>query len=467
VGSTSRLGLLRRSPSFAYLFLATAGSSFGTYLAAVALVLQIRDLTGSGVWVAALLIADFLPIVLIGFLLGPLVDRLSRRWLMIVSDLVRCGVFAALPFVDTAEGLVVLAAVTGVATGFFFPAANAAIPNLVSEEDLANANSLTVTVDTLAMTVGPLIGAMLYAAWGPAVPYAVNAVTFLVSAAFVAKLAERSLRSSDPLTRGHWRDVGDGLKLVVTSRPLRTVLIVWNVALLGSGAVNVAEVFFAKDVLEAGDIGYGTLVAASGIGLAIGSFLSAPALGSVGLRRNYVGSLVLMGVGWGAAALSGSIWLAVAFVVGGAAGNGSVVVCNRLLVQRGAPDQYRGRALATIMSSNYAVVGVAMAAAGVLTDLVGSRTVWLVGGGLYLFAAFVALVLTRWLPVTQADEWEAVEASSESAAAALNGGPSAEMPERVEETDGERGAPVPPLERIATLLEEIEARRDVEARRGY
>ena len=186
--------------------------------------------------------------------------------------------------------------------------------------------------------------------------------------------------------------------------------------------VNVAEVFYAKDVLDAGDLGYGALVAASGVGLAIGSFLSAPALGRVGLRRNYVGSLVLMGVGWGAAALTGSIWLAVAFVIGGAAGNGSVVVCNRLLVQRGAPDQYRGRALATIMSSNYAVVGLAMGAAGVLTDVVGPRAVWIGAGAIYLFAALVALVMTRWLPVTQADEWDAVDASSESAAAALGNG---------------------------------------------
>ncbi len=462
VESTSRLGLLRRSPPFAYLFFATAGSSFGTYLAAVALVLQIRALTGSGMWVAALLIADFLPIVLIGFLLGPLADRLSRRWLMIASDLVRFGVFAVAPFVDTAEGLIVVAAITGIATGFFFPAANAAIPNLVPGKDLANANSLTVTVDTLAMTVGPILAAMLYAAWGPDVPYVVNAVTFLLSAALVARLAETSLRSEDPLTRGHWRDVGDGLKLVVTSRPLRTVLVVWNVAVLGSGAVNVAEVFFAKDVLNAGDIGYGTLVAASGVGLAIGSFLSAPALGKVGLRRNYVGSLVLMGVGWGAAALTGSIWFAVAFVVGGAAGNGSVIVCNRLLVQRGTPDQYRGRALATIMSSNYAVVGIGLGVAGVLIDLVGSRAVWLGAAGLYLVAAVVAFFMTRWLPVAQADEWDAVEASSESAVAALGNG---SAPIAVEVEELANGAPTPPLERYAALLEEIEARREVEARR--
>ncbi len=461
VESTSRLGLLRRSPSFAYLFLATAGSSFGTYLAAVALVLQIKELTESGTWIAVLLIADFLPIVVIGFLLGPLADRLSRRWLMIASDVVRFGVFAALPFVDSAVGLVVLAAVTGIATGFFFPAANAAIPNLVPEEELANANSLTVTVDTLAMTIGPLAGALLFAAWGPSVPYAVNAVTFLVSAALVARIPESSLRSEDPLTRGHWRDVGDGVKLVLTARPLRTVLIVWNVALIGSGAVNVAEVFFAKDTLDTGDVGFGALVAASGVGLALGSFLSAPSLGKVGLRRNYIAALVLMGVGWGAAALSPTIWLAVVFVVGGAAGNGAAVVCNRLLVQRGAPDQYRGRALATIMSSNYAVLGLSMAAAGLLIDAFGARAVWIAAGVVYLFAAFVALVMTQWLPVTVSEEHDAFEASSESAVAGLGNGhtPPAEAEVAV------NGTHEPPLERIATLLEEIDARRATEARR--
>ena len=78
VDQSSRLGLLRRSPSFGLLFLATAGSSFGTYVAAAALTIDIQERTGSALWVAGLLIADFLPIVLIGLLFGPLVDRLSR-----------------------------------------------------------------------------------------------------------------------------------------------------------------------------------------------------------------------------------------------------------------------------------------------------------------------------------------------------------------------------------------------------
>jgi MFS family permease len=460
VESTRRLGLLRRSPAFGYLFLATAGSSFGTYLAAIALTVDVYDETGSGSWVAALLIADFLPIVLIGLLLGPLVDRLSRRRLMILSDLARFGVFAALPFVNGPAAIVALAAVSGVATGFFLPAVYAGLPNLVPDEELTNANSLLQTVETLSWMIGPIVGGLMLSAWGTSVPYVVNAVTFLVSAALVARIPEIRLRSEHSLTRGHWRDVSDGLRLVLTARPLRTVLIVWNVALVGSAAVNVAEVVFAKKTLDAGNVGFGTLVAASGVGLVFGSFLSAPALGKVGLRRHYVGSIVLMGVGWGAAALSGSIWLAVPFVVGGAAGNGAAIVCNRLLVQRGAPDQYRGRALATIMSSNYAVLGLAMAGAGVLTDVVGARAVWIGAGVVYLFAALVALVVTKWLPVVAEEEQQAIEASAESAVAALaNGNGAYGGPEK-------DGTPGSGLERIATLLEEIEARRAREAERG-
>jgi MFS family permease len=461
VESSSRLGLLRRSRSFAYLFLATAGSSFGTYLATIALIVSVKDLTESGVWVAALLISQFLPIVLIGLLLGPLVDRLSRRRLMIASDLVRFGVFAVLPFVDDAGAIVGLAAVAGVATGFFMPAATAGLPNLVPDEELANANSLTQTMENLAWMIGPIVGGLMLSAWGSSVPYAVNAATFLVSAALIALIPKAKLQSEEPLTRGHWRDVADGFRLVLTAHPLRTVLVVWNVVLIGAGAVNLAEVFFVKDTLDAGDVGFGAIIAASGLGLVIGSFLAPVALGKVGLRRHYVGSIALMGFGWGGAALSGTIWVALPFVVGGAAGNGAAVICNRLLVQRGAPDRYRGRALATIMSSNYAVLGLSMAAAGVLVNIYDARDIWIAAAGLYLTGALVALVITRWIPAARGDEWHAVEASSESAVAAIDNGQYEPEPK-----PAANGVPAPPLERIASLLEEIEARRATEARRS-
>src|SRR5712691_1900372 len=90
----SRLGLLRREPSFLRLFLATIGSGAGTWLALVALEVDVYERTGSSSWIAALLIADLLPTFVIGLLVGPLLARLSRRSLMVAADLVRVGAFA-------------------------------------------------------------------------------------------------------------------------------------------------------------------------------------------------------------------------------------------------------------------------------------------------------------------------------------------------------------------------------------
>ena len=83
--------LLRRNRGFRLLFVATLGSLLGTWLATIALTVDVYDRTHSGTWVSALLIAVFLPTVVVGVAVGPLLDRLSRRRLMIASDLLRAG----------------------------------------------------------------------------------------------------------------------------------------------------------------------------------------------------------------------------------------------------------------------------------------------------------------------------------------------------------------------------------------
>ena len=209
-----QLELFGRSRSFGLVFLAAFGSGLGTWLAFVALTVDVYDRTGSGAWVSALLIADFLPTVAIGLLLGPLVDRLSRKELMIASDLVRFGVFCALPFAGSAGAIVALAAVAGFATGFFRPALYAGLPNLVWEDDLPRANSLLQTIENVTTTAGPLAGGVLVAAGSPDVAYWFNAVTFLTSAALIARVPRPALQAASALGRGHWRDVAAGFQLV-------------------------------------------------------------------------------------------------------------------------------------------------------------------------------------------------------------------------------------------------------------
>jgi MFS family permease len=105
--------LLHRVRGLRLLFYAAFGSGLGSWMAFVALNLDVWDRTHSGSWIAALLIADFLPAIAIGLTVGPLVDRLSRRRVMVSADVVRFLVFCTLPFAASAGQIVALAAVAG------------------------------------------------------------------------------------------------------------------------------------------------------------------------------------------------------------------------------------------------------------------------------------------------------------------------------------------------------------------
>jgi len=390
-----RLDLLRRATDYRRLFVATLASGAGTYLAAIALTVDVFDRTGSGTWVSALLIAEFLPAILIGLMLGPLVDRWSRRRLLIGSDLVRLAVFCALPFAGSATVVVILAFIAGLATGFFRPAVYAGMPNLVDDDDLPAANALLQAVENLAWMIGPIVGGVLLAVQGPELAYWLNAVSFLLSAALLARIPARRLQAGEIESRGHWQDLGDGFRLVRRSRALLTVLVVWNIVLLGSAAVNVAEVVLAKVSLDAGDFGFGVLVGASGLGLTLGSLAAGSLLDRLGIRNTYAATIAVMALGYGVAAVAPTLAVAVVAVVVGTFGNGAAIVCNALLVQRGAPDELRGRAFTVIMSSNYVLLGLGMAVAGPLVDAFGAR--WLWGGAsiAFLLAALAAVVMAR------------------------------------------------------------------------
>ena len=390
-----QLDLLRVAPSFRLLFLATLGSSVGTWLATVALTVDVFDRTQSGQWVSALLIVEFLPAIAIGLFLGPLLDRLSRRRLMVVSDLLRCAVFCALPFAQGAAEIVVLAAVAGFGTSFFRPAVYAGLPNLVEDSDLPNANSLLQAIENLAMTGGPVLGGVILALSSPDVTYWVNAATFVFSAVLVASIPARRLQAEAPLSEGHWRDLDEGLRLVRRSRALLTVLVAWNVVVFANGGINVAEVKLAKVSFGAGDFGFALLIAMSGVGLVLGSLFAGAWVDRRGIARGYGSAIALMALGTAAAAVSPNVWIAAACLVVAGAGNATAIVSNALFVQRGAPDRLRGRAFTLLMSSNFAFLGLGMILAGRLTDAVGARWVWGGAAALFALASVVALVLAR------------------------------------------------------------------------
>ncbi len=415
--SSAQLAPLRL-PGFRSLFFATLISSAGTLLAAVALAIDVQQRTESGLWVAAVVIVEFLPTVLVGLLFGPLLDLLDRRSLMIAADAVRVGVFVALPFAPNAATIVALAAVAGLANGFFRPAVYAGLPNLVPDDELPRANALLQGVENVSWAVAPVLGGVLTKAAGPSAAYAVNAVSFVISILLVMRIPARLLQSKRALSRGHWRDLRDGFSVALRSPSMRTVLVAWGIASLATGAANAVEVFLAKHAFHAGDLGFGVLYGAMGVGLVIGSLGSAPVLARAGVARTYGGGLALMATGYIAAAASPNVWVASACVVVAGVGNGAAIACNALLVQRGTFDLMRGRALTFVMSITFVLVGVGNALGGVSLDPAGPRWIWGACGGLLLVAALAGSLLARRLGSEKAEEEEEPQPEAAPVAAA-------------------------------------------------
>lgn len=381
---------------FRRLFAANLASGIGNWLALLALQVDVYDRTHSGWWVGALLTANIVPGIAVGLLLGPLVDRLSRKLLMIVSDVGRLAVFAVLPFVDSTVGIVGLALVAGIGTALFRPAVLAGVPNLVSDEDLPTANALLQFVEWGSTVVGSLIGGAIVAVSGPDLAYWTNAVTFAVSAAFVSLIPARLMQSERSIGRGHWADVREGFRAVLESRALLTVLVAWTIAQIGIGGINLSEIFLARNDYETGNFGFGLMIGAAGVGLIVGGLWARSAAQLVGMRSAYPRALLVFAAGTLGAALAPNVWVGCCALFVYGLGNGVAVVLNITLVQRGAPDRVRGRALTAIIGINSAMLLAVFFLVGPLTDAAGARVVYAISAGaLVLAAAAAAWLLPR------------------------------------------------------------------------
>ena len=388
------LSLLRAATGFRLLFIATLGSALGTWVATIALTYEVQQRTHSAWWVSALWIATLLPTVAIGLFAGPLIDRLSRRRLLVVADLARFAVFAALPFVDSATWLVVLAGVAGVANSFFRPTVLAGLPNLVDEPELARGTSLLQMADWSATALGPIIAGAIVAASGPDLVYWINAVTFVFSAALILRIPATLLQSEQPITRGYWRDLRDGFSEFFRSRALLTALLALGLAVVATGFVNVSEVFLATRSLHSHAFGYGLLWGGAGVGLVIGSLL----VGSLLDRRRPLAVYPFVFVPWAlgalGAALAPNLATAVVAMVVCGIGNGLTFPLTVVIVQQAVADRMRGRVFTVIISIHNAILGLAFVLGGWLTQDFGARWVYGAAAALLLAGGATAYALT-------------------------------------------------------------------------
>ncbi len=381
---------LHNNHEFRRLFLAHSISRAGDTFNTVALVVLVFQLTGSGLGVAGTVAFEVLPILLLGPVLGVVVDRYPRRSLMVAADLARGVVALLLALVGDS---VVLA--YGVAFGLsaltqvFNPAASSIVPDVVAPDELVDANAALWTVAVVLQIVLAPAAGLLIAAFGSSLAFAVNAASYFISAALLVGILAGRSRAALPVQG--WRAVVAGVDAVRSHSLLARLAVVQVLAALSAGATSGLLVVLATNQLGIGPSGFGVLLGAIGVGAALGPLLFRRFI-QPGDRRWLFGPYAVRGAVDLTLAAGSSPVVAVPALTLYGVGTSTGTIAYQSTLQREVPSELRGRAFTFYDVLWNSARLVSLGAGGLLTDAIGIRAVYLVGGILLLAAFAVGLI---------------------------------------------------------------------------
>jgi MFS family permease len=406
--------LFRREPRARWFFGALAQSALGNGAGYIALLLIAYDRWHSPWAITLVLMADLLPAMFFGPVFGAAADRWSRKACIVIADLLRFVAFVGIVFVDGIELTLALALVAGCGTGLYTPAALASLPGLVRPERLPAATSVYGAIADLGFTVGPALAAIVLL-FGNAEQLALmNGVTFGVSALVLARLAFGEVPVVDGPHRSLFAEARDGLSATAGMPGIRALLGVSAGALFFVGLFNVAELPFAEDVLDSGEVGYSVLATVFGAGFIGGSLTATAGAAPAILKERFGIGLLVIGAGFAAAGLAPGFAVALAAFAIGGFGNGMVIVYERQLIQATVPDRLAGRVFGMKDALSAWGFGLAFVAAGGLITLIGVRELLVAAG----ICAFLSWLVARGTLAHAFNERESLGADPGSGAGA-------------------------------------------------
>jgi MFS family permease len=396
----SSVRALLANKSFIALFVGQMMSQAGDQFVLIAGLYLVNQMLGSQLAIAGIALALALPRLPLSLLAGVVVDRWSRKKLMILSDLLRALVVLS-PLLIRRPSQIWILYVAGVVLGslttFFEPARNAVIPNIVPQEHLFLANGMIQATFIVGTVVGAAAAGFAVDAYSPYYAFIFDSATFLFSAGAISMMAipPRPPQRHKATVRELWRQLAVGVRFIRRSSLLLRIMGVTAVAALGLSAIIILGIGFLEQELGVSASGFGVVVAAIGMGVALGGGgvrwlvqrLSMPAL--VG------GCLTLVGV----AIMSFTLWPTYGTVVAGAVLVGIGVVIARAglatMTMRLTPDHVRGRVESAVnMIIGVSTVG-AQGLSGVAGELLSPQIVFLGAGAITAVAGIAALWVLR------------------------------------------------------------------------
>jgi MFS family permease len=379
--------LLRTNRNYRFMWMGQVVSEIGDHFNNIAVFSLALEHTKSGLVVSGVMLARAIPAVLAGPIAGVLLDRVDRRRIMIVSDLVRFFIALGFIFSVHASGnwmLYAFSALLMFASPFFTSGRSSILPSIANQEELHAANSLTQTTQWTTLTIGTFLAGFSVMKFGYAGAFIFNSLSFLVSALCIWQLhipegfqpRRRELNETEVVRP--WHEYAEGLRYMKTSPLIMGIGLVGVGWASGGGASQILFSVFGELVFHRGPDGISIIWGCAGVGLLIGAAFAY----TVAQRFNfnqYKNSVVFCYIIHGGAYILFSrmptIQWACVFIALSRAAVGVSSIANFSQLLRHVPDEFRGRVFSTMESMTWSTMMVSMLAAGVASQYYDPRMI--------------------------------------------------------------------------------------------
>jgi dTMP kinase len=430
VSLAAKVRAVLRIRDFRKLWLSMSLSSFGDWLGLLAITATATSLVdssfaGQNYALGAVLLFRLLPAILLGPLAGAFADRFDRRKTMVVSDVLRFGLFASIPIVDDLVWLFIAQFLIEAISLFWIPAKEAAVPNMLRKDQLEPANQLSLVTTygltpvlaalafALLTTVGDRLSATVPSLDESALALYLNALTFLVAAVVIWNLpAISGRRAAGTRVTGEsfLGSLRQGFSFAGHTPLVRGLVVGITGAFVAAGVVIATGQAFATSV-GGGEAAYGLLFGAVFIGLGLGIALGPSVARDLSRERLFGVAIVGAGVVVGLLAWTFLLWVALLLVVFMGFFAGIAYLAGFTLLGTEIDDALRGRTFALVQSMvraalivSLAVVPFGVGLLGRTTLDVGSVTLAVTGERVMLFVAGLLAVLVGVIAYRQMDD---------------------------------------------------------------
>jgi MFS family permease len=409
--------LVRGNSNFRRLWLAQIVSENGDWFYTLAIYSLLLDLTGRASSVALALVLQVLPHTLLGPLAGTFNDRFSRRKVMIVSDLLRVVIVACMLLVRTRSSVWVIYPLLffeTVMVAFFEPARNAVIPNVVAEDDVIVANTLSSATWSFDLAIGSVLGGIVAAWLGRDAVFVLNSLSFLISALLIGRMhfteshADAASRHPEDQSAG-WSSIRAGFQYIMGDPKLAALVsLKGGVSIVGTSWVLfpvMAERTFTVPIsglspARVGLIGMSLLMGARGIGALVGPLVATRWTGQreASLRIAVLFGFLLGGVGYLLLGNAPNIWWAFAVIILAHCGTSTVWVFSTTLLHLNVKDRFLGRVFGADLAISMLLLAAATWIAGQSIDHGISPRAVAMGTGVAMFlpSAIWTMALRLW-----------------------------------------------------------------------